>query len=53
MELGKDMEDTVIEEKIDAQKPEKCALLVYTVSDVVSELQRLVSSSGSSLNDCC
>ena len=48
MELGKDMEDTVIEEKIDAQKPEKCALLVYTVSDVVSDKTKAVLM----CNDC-
>lgn len=33
MELGKDIEDSVIEDKIKAQKPEQCALLIYTVSD--------------------
>ena len=33
MELGKDMEDSVIEDKMKAQKPEQCALLIYTVSD--------------------
>ena len=33
MELGKDMENSVIEEKIKAEKPEQCALLIYTVSD--------------------
>ena len=33
MELGKDMEDSVIEDKIKAQRPEQCALLIYTVSD--------------------
>ena len=32
MEFGKDIEDSVIEEKIKAQKPEQCALLIYTVS---------------------
>ena len=32
MELGKDVDDSVIEEKIKAQRPEQCALLVYTVS---------------------
>ena len=31
MELGKDIEDSVIEDKISAQKPNQCALLVYTV----------------------
>ena len=31
MELGKDVEDSVIEEKMKAQKPEQCALLIYTV----------------------
>lgn len=31
MELGKDLEDSVIEDKIKAQKPEQCAVLVYTV----------------------
>eukprot|EP00731_Ephydatia_muelleri_P030982 Em0022g496a len=30
MELGKDVDDSVIEEKIKAQRPEQCALLVYT-----------------------
>ena len=42
MELGKDMEDTVIEEKIDAQKPEQCVLLVYTVSDELTTQQDVV-----------
>jgi hypothetical protein len=32
LELGKDMDDGVVEEKIKAQKPEQCALLIYTVS---------------------
>lgn len=32
LELGKDIEDSVIEEKIKAQKPEQCAVLIYTVS---------------------
>ena len=32
LELGKDVDDSVIEEKIKAQRPEQCALLVYTVS---------------------
>ena len=31
MELGKDVDDSVIEEKIKAQRPEQCALVVYTV----------------------
>ncbi len=31
MKLGDDMEDSVVEEKIKAQRPEHCALLVYTV----------------------
>ena len=42
MELGKDMEDTVIEEKIAAQKPEQCVLLVYTVSDELTTQQDVV-----------
>ena len=33
MELGKDVEDGAIEEKIAAQRPEQCALLIYTVGD--------------------
>ena len=33
MELGKDMADSVIEEKMKAQRPEQCALLIYTVSN--------------------
>ena len=32
LELGQDMDDSVIEEKIKAQKPEHCAVLIYTVS---------------------
>ena len=32
LELGKDMDDSVVEEKIKAQKPGQCALLIYTVS---------------------
>ena len=35
MELGKDVEDGAIEEKIAAQRPEQCALLIYTVRDNV------------------
>ena len=31
LELGKDVEDGAIEEKIAAQRPEQCALLIYTV----------------------
>ena len=34
MELGKDIEDSVIEKKIEDQKPEQCALLIYTVSNL-------------------
>lgn len=34
MELGKDIEDSVIEKKIKDQKPEQCALLIYTVSNL-------------------
>ena len=30
MELGKDVDDSVIEEMIKAQRPDQCALLVYT-----------------------
>jgi hypothetical protein len=41
MELGKDIEDSVIEKKIEAEKPEQCALLIYTVSDL--ELGELVA----------
>ena len=33
LELGKDVDDSVIEEKMKAQRPEQCAVLVYTVSD--------------------
>ena len=32
LEFGKDIDDSVIEEKIKAQKPEHCAVLIYTVS---------------------
>ena len=38
MELGKDMEDSVIEDKIKAEKPEQCALLIYTVGKMWSFL---------------
>ena len=31
LELGKDMDDSVIEEKIKTQKPEQCAVMIYTV----------------------
>ena len=31
LEHGKDMDDSVIEEKIKAQKPEQCAVMIYTV----------------------
>jgi hypothetical protein len=31
MKLGEDVEDGAIEEKIAAQRPEQCALLIYTV----------------------
>ncbi len=36
MKLGDDMEDSVVEEKVKAQRPEHCALLVYTVSTILS-----------------
>ncbi len=32
MKLGDDMEDSVVEEIVKAQRPEQCALLIYTVS---------------------
>ena len=32
MDLGKDIENSVIEEKMAVQKPNQCALLIYTVS---------------------
>lgn len=32
VKLGKDMDDSVVEDKIKCQKPEQCAMLVYTVS---------------------
>ena len=35
MKLGDDMDDSVVEEKTKAQRPEHCALLVYTVSFAV------------------
>ena len=38
MELGKDVEDSVIEEKMKAQKPEQCALLIYTVGNFIMAL---------------
>ena len=41
MELGKDMEDSVIEDKIKAQKPEQCAVLIYTVSVYALECDML------------
>ncbi len=31
MELGKEIEDSVVEEIIKSQRPEECALLIYTV----------------------
>ena len=37
MELGKDMDDSVIEEKIQAKKPDQCALLIYTVSALATQ----------------
>jgi hypothetical protein len=33
MELGEDIDDSVIEESINAQKPEQCAVIIYTVSE--------------------
>ena len=41
LELGKDIEDSVIEDKIKAQKPEQCALLIYTVSTVATPLHSI------------
>ena len=32
LKLGDEIETSVVEEKIKAQKPEQCALLIYTVS---------------------
>ncbi len=31
MELGKDIENSVINDKMAAMKPNQCALLIYTV----------------------
>ena len=33
LKLGDEIETSVVEEKIKAQKPEQCALLIYTVSE--------------------
>ena len=33
MELGKDMDNSEVEEIMKKQKPEDCALLIYTVSE--------------------
>ena len=38
MDLGKDIEDSVIEEKMAAQKPNQCATLVYTVRNSLLQL---------------
>ncbi len=38
MELGKDIETSVIEDKIAAMKPNQCATLVYTVRKFISWL---------------
>ncbi len=35
MDLGKDIETSVVENNIDKQKPEQCALLIYTVSHFI------------------
>ena len=35
MELGKDIENSVIEDKIAAMKPNQCATLVYTVRNLL------------------
>ena len=35
MDLGKNIETSVVDEIIDAQKPEQCALLIYTVSSFI------------------
>ena len=38
MDLGKDIEDSFIEEKMAAQKPNQCATLVYTVRNSLLQL---------------
>ena len=35
MSLGKDMEDSIIDDTIKKQQPNQCAMLVYTVSDIL------------------
>ncbi len=42
MELGKDIETSVIEDKVAAMKPNQCATLVYTVSNLYQMLFLLV-----------
>ena len=37
LELGKGMEDSVIDKIIDKQQPHQCAMLVYTVSNYYSK----------------
>ena len=40
MELGDDVDTSLVENKIAAQKPHQCALLIYTVSCMPKEGER-------------
>ena len=42
MKLGDDMENSVVEKNMAGQKPEQCALLVYTVSDSTAVINNSV-----------
>lgn len=35
MELGKELDTSVVENKIAGQQPHQCALLIYTVSPII------------------
>ena len=39
--MGTEIETSVVEEKIESQKPDECALLIYTVSYCNLHLQSL------------
>lgn len=41
MELGKDIENSVIDGKIAALKPDQCALLIYTVRSINNNYQTI------------
>ena len=48
--MGKDMEDSVIEEIVAKQQPKQCAMLVYTVSSILTIYRKARNFQGNNIS---